>query len=277
MVKYNSALKATADGQRACSHQLQIRAALLRWYDEAHRVLPWRHNPHSRLTAEQLAAAAEDGFNPRPLGLELNDIIYRVWVCEVMSQQTQLSRVVEYAGRWLNKWPTVKELAGTSQDEVNDVWAGLGYYRRARYLLEGAQYVRDTCGGLFPTTAEGLRSVPGIGPYTAAAIASNACDERVPAVDGNVIRVVTRLLAWQGAPQALASRITAAAGVLLCSDRPGDFNQAVMELGATICVPNTRPHCDECPLSSHCRALKQEKRGSGNVTDYPTKVYMLWS
>lgn len=189
-----------------------------------------------------------------------------------MSQQTQLARVVEYFGRWVARWPSVGALAAATQEEVNELWAGLGYYRRARYLLEGARHVRDACGGAFPTSAEGLRAVPGVGPYTAAAIASNACGERVPVVDGNVVRVLTRLRAWAGPPPTLQGRIEAAAGALLCPDRPGDFNQALMELGATVCVPNTEPRCGACPLAQWCAALELQAAGKGSVADYPTKV-----
>ncbi|RMZ55185.1 hypothetical protein APUTEX25_005463 [Auxenochlorella protothecoides] len=261
----------------------QLRASLLDWYDANHRVLPWRRNPHSRLPPSALAAAAAAGFHPAPEGLPLDETIYRTWVCEVMSQQTQVARVAEYFGRWVARWPRVADLAAADQDAVNEAWAGLGYYRRARYLLDGARHVARECAGAFPRTAAGLLAVPGVGPYTAAAIASTACGEPVPVLDGNVVRVLTRLLARAGDPAAMAPRLTAAAAALLDPGRPGDFNQAMMELGATVCVPGTAPRCDACPLAGRCAALRRQREHWGEagptpgvpgprVTDYPTKV-----
>lgn len=263
----------------------QIRSGLLAWYDANHRILPWRRNPRSRLPAAAVAAAAAEGSHPAPADLPQNDFIYFVWVCEIMSQQTQVSRAAEYFRRWVAKWPTVQALAQASQEEVNELWAGLGYYRRARYLLEGAKYIVGQCGGSFPTTAKELQGIPGVGAYTSAAIASIACGERSAVVDGNVIRVLARLRAVPGDPRSAAMTKLWAdlADALLDPERPGDFNQAVMELGATVCVPNTEPKCGECPVSAACSALRAVRAheaaggepgaaGAPRVTDFPTKV-----
>ncbi|KAL4424064.1 hypothetical protein ABPG75_001365 [Micractinium tetrahymenae] len=263
----------------------QIRSGLLAWYDAHHRILPWRRNPHSKLPAAAVAAAAAEGSHPAPADLPQNEFIYYVWVCEIMSQQTQVSRAAEYFRRWVAKWPTVQALAEASQEEVNELWAGLGYYRRARYLLDGAKYIVGECGGRFPTTAKELQNIPGVGAYTSAAIASIACGERSAVVDGNVIRVLARLRTVSGDPRSAAMTKLWAdlAEALLDPERPGDFNQAMMELGATVCVPNSEPKCGECPASASCAALRAVREheaaggepgaaGAPRVTDYPTKV-----
>ncbi|KAL4419664.1 hypothetical protein ABPG77_000561 [Micractinium sp. CCAP 211/92] len=263
----------------------EIRAGLLAWYDAHHRILPWRRNPHSKLPTAMVAAAAADGTHPAPPDLPQNEFIYYVWVCEIMSQQTQVSRAAEYFRRWVAKWPTVQALAEASQEEVNELWAGLGYYRRARYLLDGAKYIVGQCGGRFPTTAKELQSIPGVGAYTSAAIASIACGERSAVVDGNVIRVLARLRAVAGDPRSAAMTKLWAdlADALLDPERPGDFNQAMMELGATVCVPNTEPKCGACPVAASCAALRGVREhesaggepgaaGAPRVADYPTKV-----
>ncbi|KAI7841034.1 hypothetical protein COHA_005262 [Chlorella ohadii] len=263
----------------------QVRASLLDWYDANHRILPWRRNPNSKLSAATVEAAAAQGHAPAPAELPQNEFIYYVWVCEIMSQQTQVSRAAEYFRRWVARWPTVQALAGASQEEVNELWAGLGYYRRARYLLDGAKYIVGECGGRFPTTAKELQAIPGVGAYTSAAIASIACGEQAAVVDGNVIRVLARLRRVGGDPRsAAATKLWAElAEQLLDPDRPGCFNQAMMELGATVCVPNAEPRCGDCPISAACLARKavlqyeQEggdpgAAGAPRVTDYPTKV-----
>jgi A/G-specific adenine glycosylase len=252
----------------------------LEWYDHNHRILPWRHNPHSKLSPEAVASAAAQGHRPAPADLDTNRFTYYVWVCEVMSQQTQVSRAAEYFRKWVTKWPDVESLATATQDEVNDAWAGLGYYRRARFLLEGAKYVVNERGGAFPTTSRELQKIPGVGPYTAAAIASIACGERAAVVDGNVIRVMARLRRIEGDPRgtAMTKLFAEVAHQALDPDRPGDFNQAVMELGATVCIPNAVPSCGACPVRKWCLAKDAEdayKAGQGSaiaVTDYPTKV-----
>jgi A/G-specific adenine glycosylase len=243
-----------------------MQGALLSWYDENHRVLPWRRNAHSRRSP---AAVAAEPYQAPPGDLSDDVFIYYVWVCEIMSQQTQVSRVCEYFTRWVKKWPTVGDLARASQEELNEAWAGLGYYRRAKYLLDGAKYVVAEMGGTFPRTAEELRKIPGVGPYTSRAIASQACGEPVAVVDGNVVRVLSRLRRIGGDPKSaqMVKLFADVADRTLAGGRPGDFNQAVMELGATVCVPNTAPLCGSCPVRAWCRAARD-----GVVSDYPSKA-----
>lgn len=252
-----------------------VRKALLEWYDGNHRILPWRRNALSkRPVADVEKEQRARGVVAAPLDLGQDDFIYYVWVCEIMSQQTQISRVCEYFSKWIRKWPTVRDLAGATQDEVNDMWAGLGYYRRARFLLEGAKYVVHDLNGTFPRTAHELQKIPGIGAYTSCAIASQACGEKVAVVDGNVVRVLSRMRRIAGDPKnaKMVKVFAEIADRTLDPDRPGDFNQALMELGATVCIPNGTPSCGTCPVSSWCLARKAEKEdGSVSVTDYPSK------
>ncbi|GJN39795.1 hypothetical protein PR202_gb28937 [Eleusine coracana subsp. coracana] len=226
-----------------------LRAQLLRWYDAHRRDLPWRR-----------ASGGEE------------DRAYAVWVSEVMLQQTRVPVVVGYYDRWMTRWPTVRSLAAATQEEVNEMWAGLGYYRRARFLLEGAKQIVEK--GEFPRTASALRDVRGIGDYTAGAIASIAFNEVVPVVDGNVVRVLSRLYAIADNPKesSTVKRFWELAGQLVDPSRPGDFNQAMMELGATLCS-KTKPGCSECPVSSHCQALALSRDNPPvQVTDYPRVV-----
>jgi A/G-specific adenine glycosylase len=201
--------------------------ALLDWYDAHRRPLPWR-----------------EGNDP-----------YRVWLSEVMLQQTRVETVLPYYRRFLDRFPTVADLAAAELDEVLAQWSGLGYYRRARQLHAAARAV--TIRGGFPRTAQGLRELPGIGGYTAAAVASIAFGEPVAVLDGNVERVTARLLALDGDPKraALRRRLAAVATGLLDPARPGDGNQALMELGATVCTPR-RPDCPRCPLAPGCAARR---------------------
>jgi A/G-specific adenine glycosylase len=240
--------------------------ALLNWYDKNHRVLPWRRNAHSKLSP---AVVASQPYQAPGNDLEDDVFIYYVWVCEIMSQQTQVSRVCEYFTKWVKKWPTVVDLARATQEEVNDMWAGLGYYRRAKYLLDGAKYVVSNLGGVFPQSADALKKIPGVGPYTSRAISSQACGEPVAVVDGNVIRVFSRLRRIGGDPKSgqMVKMFADLADRTLATERPGDFNQAVMELGAMVCVPNTMPACDTCPVRKWCRAAQ-----AGVVMDYPSKA-----
>ena len=174
------------------------------------------------------------------------------------------------------KWPDVQSLAAATQEEVNEVWAGLGYYRRAKFLLDGAKWIVNENDGAFPRTAKELMKIPGVGAYTSNAIASIACGEQVAVVDGNVIRVMSRLRRLAGDPRSggMTKLFADVAQQALDPERPGDFNQAVMELGATVCVPNTQPSCAKCPINAWCAAYKGEKdqRAGVKVTDYPTKV-----
>ncbi|KAL6641731.1 hypothetical protein ACP70R_019912 [Stipagrostis hirtigluma subsp. patula] len=226
-----------------------VRAQLLRWYDAHRRDLPWRR--------------ASGGEEERA---------YAVWVSEVMLQQTRVPVVVGYYDRWMARWPTVRSLAAATQEEVNEMWAGLGYYRRARFLLEGAKQIVEKGG--FPRTASALREVRGIGDYTAGAIASIAFNEVAPVVDGNVVRVLSRLYTIADNPKETSTvkRFWELAGQLVDPLRPGDFNQAMMELGATLCS-KTKPGCSECPVSSYCQAFAlSHENPSVQVTDYPRVV-----
>lgn len=229
----------------------EIRASLLDWYDKNKRDLPWRR-----------LSGSDDGGERKAYG---------VWVSEVMLQQTRVATVIDYYNRWMQKWPSLYHLSLATLEEVNEMWAGLGYYRRARYLLEGAKKIIEE-GGSFPRTVCSLRKIPGIGDYTAGAIASIAFDEVVPVVDGNVVRVLARLKAISANPKdsVTVKKFWGLAGQLVDPSRPGEFNQALMELGATICTP-TSPGCSECPISVQCHALKLTCQG-GLVTDYPLKV-----
>lgn len=196
---------------------------------------------------------------------------YGTWVSEVMLQQTQVERVVDYWTRWMEKFPTVHDLARASLDEVNAAWAGLGYYGRGRRLLEGAKYVVNQFGGQLPCDIAGLRHIPGIGRYTAGAIASITCGLRTPVVDGNVIRVFARLLALPGhaADVSLVEQCWGLADALVDPVSPGTFNQALMELGATICTPKA-PACARCPLQTSCRASRLVAQGHlSTVTVFP--------
>lgn len=206
---------------------------LLSWYDLHSRDLPWREN-----------------IEPYP-----------VWVSEIMLQQTRVETVIPYFHRFLEEFPTVKELAAAPVDRVLALWSGLGYYRRARQMHAAAQVVAEG-GGEFPGSAKELQSLPGIGPYTAAAVASISFGEMVPVVDGNVERVTSRRLALEDFPRSKAGRaaIGKAARGLLRPDRPGDSNQAMMELGATVCLPRV-PECTRCPVAIGCLARERDEVG----------------
>ena len=201
---------------------------LLVWYDRHRRRLPWR---------------AEPGEAPDP---------YRVWLSEIMLQQTTVAAVKPFYGRFLERFPTVEALAAAPQEAVLQAWAGLGYYSRARNLHAGAQAVVALHGGRFPGAEAELRKLPGIGAYTAAAIAAIAFGERAAAVDGNVERVVTRLFTVEEPLPKARPAVRALTEALVPDDRPGDFAQALMDLGATICTPRN-PKCLLCPVSSMCR------------------------
>lgn len=196
-------------------------ADLLSWYDAHGRELPWRRDRDP----------------------------YRVWVSEVMLQQTRVETVLPYYERFLDRFPDVEALAAADAEELLALWSGLGYYRRARQMHAAARRVVEEHGGRFPDHLEGLRSLPGIGEYTAAAVGSIAFGLAEPVMDGNVERVVARLLALEGDPKRrpVRRRLLAAAGDLLDPARPGDGNQALMELGATVCTPRA-PRCLLCPL-----------------------------
>jgi A/G-specific adenine glycosylase len=222
-------------------------ASLLEWYDRHARALPWRVPP-----AQSVA-----GVRPDP---------YRVWLSEVMLQQTTVAAVRDYFHRFTTRWPTVQDLAAAADADVMAEWAGLGYYARARNLLKCARAVVADHGGLFPDTAEGLASLPGIGPYTSAAIAAIAFGRSETVVDGNVERVMARLHDLHIPLPTAKPELTARAAVLTPQDRPGDYAQAVMDLGATICTPRN-PACGLCPWRAPCAA-----RQSGTAAELPKKL-----
>ncbi|HET7411232.1 MAG TPA: A/G-specific adenine glycosylase [Pararhizobium sp.] len=208
---------------------------LLAWYDRHHRELPWRVTPPARAAGE----------HPDP---------YRVWLSEVMLQQTTVQAVKTYFLDFIRRWPTVEALAAASEDEVLGAWAGLGYYSRARNLKKCADHVAGRLGGRFPDTAEELERLPGIGAYTAAAIAAIAFDQPAAVVDGNIERVATRLRAVETPLPAAKPLIRGIVAEMTPENRPGDFAQAMMDLGAMICTPK-RPACALCPLREDCAAL----------------------
>lgn len=215
---------------------LAFRGNLLTWYDREKRDLPWR----------RLAEAEVD----------LDRRAYAVWVSEVMLQQTQVATVISYYTRWMQKWPTLQDLASASLEEVNQLWAGLGYYSRGRRLQEGARKVVEELGGHMPRTAETLQQLlPGVGRYTAGAIASIAFGQATGVVDGNVVRVLCRVRAIGADPSStpVSQQLWSFAQQLVDPVRPGDFNQAAMELGATVCTPQ-RPLCNRCPVQHLCQA-----------------------
>ena len=210
-------------------------ARLLEWYDRHHRILPWRVTPADR----------ESGIRNDP---------YRVWLSEIMLQQTTVQAVRAYFERFTTLWPDIASLAAAPVDDVMKAWAGLGYYSRARNLKACAEAVMRDHGGRFPADEAGLRALPGIGDYTAAAIAAIAFGRPSVVVDGNVERVMTRHRAIDTALPKAKAEVKAALGPLVPKDRPGDFAQAMMDLGAMICTPR-RPACVLCPVKDDCAVL----------------------
>jgi len=207
----------------------RLRAALLEWYGRRRRDLPWRRTR-----------------NP-----------YAIWVSEIMLQQTRVAAVVGRYEQFMVRFPTVFTLAEASEQEVLEVWSGLGYYRRARMLHKAAKAVASTGGGKMAGTAAELRSLPGVGAYTAAAIASIAYDEPIAVVDGNVERVLCRVAGWDANGEQ-GSKVENLAGRLMDPERSGDFNQAMMELGATLCLPRN-PQCLVCPIAEFCKTRGEHK------------------
>ena len=219
-----------------------VAPALLAWYDVAARALPWRQPP---------------GVRPDP---------YAVWLSEIMLQQTTVKAVIPYYRKFLARWPRVGDLAAADLNEVLAAWAGLGYYSRARNLHGCARAVVERHGGRFPHAEAELLALPGIGAYTAAAIASIAFDQSTAAVDGNVERVVARLFAVADPLPGAKPEIRRLAASLTPAKRPGDFTQAMMDLGASICSPRS-PSCMVCPVSAHCLALAR-----GQTATIPAKT-----
>jgi A/G-specific adenine glycosylase len=223
-----------SSGQAAGAQTERIRRHLLAWYDANRRDLPWRrsHDP------------------------------YAIWVSEIMLQQTRVAVVIDRYQVFLDRFPTLESLAAAPEQDVLALWSGLGYYRRARMLHKAAQFVVSHREGKLPSSAAELRLLPGIGTYTAAAIASIAHNECVAVVDGNVERVLCRLQGWAAdgtaAGTTLRRKVEHAADELVDPQRPGDFNQSMMELGATLCLPRS-PQCLVCPVAEDCATRGEHK------------------
>jgi A/G-specific adenine glycosylase len=224
------------------THRPKMAETLLAWYDRHRRSLPWR-------------AKAGQAADP-----------YHVWLSEIMLQQTTVPAVKPYYEMFLRRWPTVRDLAEAELNEILAAWAGLGYYARARNLHKCAQLVTERHGGRFPDDAEALRELPGIGRYTAAAIAAIAFDRPATIVDGNVERVISRIYRIETPLPKAKEEIWELAEKLTPRERPGDYAQAIMDLGATICTPQ-KPACALCPWQGGCAAFK-----AGDQETYPRKA-----
>lgn len=213
---------------------------LLRWYDENGRDLPWRRN----------------------------DDPYAIWVSEIMLQQTRVGAVIPYYERWMRELPDVFALAAVDDGRLMKLWQGLGYYSRARNMKKAAAVLVSEYGGRFPATCDELLTLPGVGEYTAAAVASIAFSQRVSAVDGNLLRVAARLgcIGENILDGKVKRRFRTALDEVIPADRPGAFNQAMMDLGATVCLPGGMPRCEACPVAAFCGAHRQ-----GRETDFPVR------
>lgn len=218
-----------------------IVAPLLSWYDRNARILPWREEPTP----------------------------YRVWISEIMLQQTRVEAVKPYFERFVSALPDVCDLARVPDDQLMKLWEGLGYYSRARNLKKAAGVLMECYGGALPASFDALLTLPGIGSYTAGAVASIAYGLPVPAVDGNVLRVISRLLASEEdiTKPIVKKTVERSLTAVLPKDRPGDFNQALMELGATVCLPNGVALCEQCPVQGCCKAHRE-----GRVMELPVKA-----
>lgn len=213
---------------------------VLTYYRSHRRVLPWREHP----------------------------LPYYVWLSEIMLQQTRVETVIPYFERFVKKFPTIKDLAKGEEEDLMKLWEGLGYYSRARNLQKAAKEIVRNYDGSLPSSKKELMSLPGIGPYTAGAIASIAFGNRETAVDGNLIRVASRILSYGDSVTKVSGKkiIEHFWQEVLPQKNAGDFNQAIMDIGSTICLPNGTPRCELCPISSHCRAYQ-----NGNPMDYPKR------
>ena len=238
--------RSMADGPAVCEadnneNLCDIAPPLLKWYDGHRRVLPWRENPAP----------------------------YRVWVSEIMLQQTRVEAVKPYFERFMEALPGIPELAQAPEDKLLKLWEGLGYYNRARNLQKAAQAIMAEYGARIPDSREELLKLPGIGSYTAGAVASIAYGRAVPAVDGNVLRVISRYRAdgRDMLNDKVRKSVEEDLKAVMPKDRPGDFNQALMELGAIVCIPNGAPKCGECPWEASCKAHIE-----GRETEFPKKA-----
>jgi A/G-specific adenine glycosylase len=219
----------------------RIQQPILEWYDSHSRILPWREDTTP----------------------------YKVWVSEIMLQQTRVEAVKPFYDRFITALPTVADLANCEEDRLMKLWEGLGYYNRVRNMQKAAVTIMEEYGGELPADYEQLLSLSGIGSYTAGAIASIAYQKKVPAVDGNVLRVITRLTVDSSdiLKQSVKAKIEKEILKVMPKDRPGDYNQALIELGAIVCVPNGIAKCDICPLKELCEARKQ-----GRIAEFPQKT-----
>lgn len=218
---------------------VKLRQTLLRWYARHKRDLPWRHTRDP----------------------------YKIWVSEIMLQQTQVATVIPYYERWLKAFPTLSSLARAPLSKALELWAGLGYYRRVRMFHQAVRHLLENAKGIIPETSKALKELPGIGRYTAGAIASIAFGEKTPVLDGNVMRILTRIFAI---PQSIdkpatLEKLWSLSADLLPATNPGNLNQALMELGATVCYPSA-PQCPRCPVRSLCAAHKK-----GEELSYPVR------
>ncbi|HZD75998.1 MAG TPA: A/G-specific adenine glycosylase [Acidobacteriaceae bacterium] len=224
-----------------------MRDALLAWYRAHKRDLPWRTTRDP----------------------------YRIWISEIMLQQTRVAAVLEHYRLFLAAFPMVQALAAASEAEVLALWSGLGYYRRARMLHGAAKMVVEDLAGVMPRTAKGLRVLPGVGAYTAAAVASIAFEEPVAVVDGNVERVLARVAGWSAAEAGFATRVGIFAGALVDPQQPGDFNQGLMELGATVCLPRA-PLCLGCPWQPWCRTRGEHPMPARRAQQQRHSARVVW-
>lgn len=229
----------SSESLKDIAEEQSLSARLLKWYSAEKRDLPWRQTGDP----------------------------YEIWVSEVMLQQTQVKTVIPYYERFLQRFPNVEQLAKASLEDVLTIWSGLGYYSRARRMWEGANYILQHLKGKFPGDYDALLQIPGIGDYTAGAIASIGFGQKVPAIDGNVKRVVSRLLAWPEPVETVRSYRHFRERLMVWQPalQAGDFNQALMELGAMVCTP-TKPDCQACPVAEACKGCLQ-----GDFLRYPVK------
>ncbi len=213
----------------------QLPIPLLSWFRDNARDLPWRHDPTP----------------------------YQVWVSEIMLQQTRVAEVLGYYARFMEAFPTVRDLAEAEEDRLMKLWQGLGYYSRARNLQKAARQIMERHGGVYPTEYKDIRALAGVGDYTAGAIASIAFGQPVPAVDGNLLRVAARVMGDDADITTARGKkhFTEALSAVIPLDEPGRFNQAMMDLGATVCLPNGAPLCETCPAADFCAACQEGRTG----------------
>jgi A/G-specific adenine glycosylase len=226
---------------------MSVSDAILKWYDVNARILPWRIAPYDRAC----------GVMPNP---------YHVWVSEMMLQQTTVATVINYYNKFITKWPSVYDLAQASQDEIMTEWAGLGYYSRARNLHKTAQTIMQHYQGVFPDNEQELIKLAGIGRYSAASISAIAFDKPAAVMDGNIERIVTRLFCIKNPLPASKKELYQLVKTLTPQMRSGDYAQAMMDLGASVCTPK-KPLCKECPLQNDCQAYQTD-----NPEIYPVKT-----